>query len=131
MSIVHLNPFQQQFDNAHRQLAALRSREQAIVQELAGIHQQINHLQVVIQSLEPLLAQQQAQYLENMSLADLCRAALDAYQGEWVTAQQVRSYIEQLGIRFEYSNTMAVLHNTLARVGQKGRNAFGTVYARR
>ena len=33
-----------------------------------------------------------------VSLADLCRMALNAY-GDWVTAQQVRSYLVQLGIK--------------------------------
>jgi len=102
-----------------------------ILQELMGIRQQAAQLQALIQALEPMLAQQQAQHLESMGLADLCRAALDAYQGEWVTVQQVRSYIEQLGVRLEYNNIMAVLHNTLSRVGRKSRNGLTTVYARK
>jgi hypothetical protein len=131
MAIVHLNPFQEQYQNAQRQLAALQAQEQAMIQNLKIVRQQIGQTQAVVVALEPLAAQEQIQNIAGTSLADLCRAALDAYQGQWVTAQQVRSYIEQLGVRFEYNNIMAVLHNTLARVGQKGRNAFGTVYARK
>jgi len=133
VAIVYLNPFEEQFENTKRQLAALQMQEQIVLQNLANIRQRINQLQLIVQTFEPLMMQQegQANQLQGMSLADLCRTALDAYQGEWVTAQQVRSYIEQLGIRLEYNNIMAVLHNTLARVGQKGRNAFGAIYARK
>lgn len=127
----HLNPYQEQYDSAYRQLAALQAREQEILQELKVIQQQAAQLQALILALEPMLAQQQAHHLENMGLADLCRAALEAYQGEWVTVQMVRSYIEQLGYRLEYNNIMAVLHNTLSRVGQKARNGLTTVYAQK
>lgn len=134
MAIVYFNPFEEQFENTKRQLAALQMQEQIALRNLEQIRQQITQLLLVMQTFEPLVAQQQSQFqlLERMSLADLCRAALAAYQGEFVTAQMVRSYIEQLGIRFDYNNIMAVLHNTLARVGQKARNTLGvTVYARK
>lgn len=131
MAIVYLNPFDEQLENAKRQLIALQMQEHVLTQQLQNVQQQIQQVNVVVQALESLAQQQMAPQVRTMSLADLCRAALEAYQGEYVTAQQVRSYIEQLGIRFEYNNIMAVLHNTLARVGRKGQNNFGTVYARK
>jgi hypothetical protein len=54
--------------------------------------------------------------------------ALDAYGG-WVTAQQVRSYLRQLGIILHYQNEMAVLHNTLKRVAKVDHHVGTTVYA--
>jgi multidrug resistance efflux pump len=131
VAIVYLNPFDEQLANAKRQLDALQMQEQLLTQNLHNTRQQIQQVQVAIKAYEALVAQQQITQVQTTSLADLCRTALDAYQGEFITAQEVRSYIEQLGFSLEYNNIMAVLHNTLARVGRKGRNAFGTVYARK
>jgi hypothetical protein len=87
---------------------------------------------VFMQALDPMAAQAANPQLQTMTLADLCRMALDAHGGEWITAQQVRSYLTQLGVRLDYNNEMSVLHNTLRRVGLIRRDDFrGTVYARK
>ncbi len=129
MALVYLNPFQAQLENARQQLATLQMQEKLFAQNLANIRQQIQHILVVIQSYESMAAEQAMPQPQTVSLADLCRNALEAHQGQFITALQVRAYIEQLGFSLDYNNIMAVLHNTLARVGQKGRTAFGTVYA--
>jgi hypothetical protein len=132
VAIVYLNPFEGQLETAKKQLVALQMQEQLASQHLLNIQQQIQQVHVVVQAMEMLVAQQGAPQVRAMSLADLCRAALNAHQGEFITAHQVRCYIQQLGVTLQYNNVMAVLHNTLKRVGQsRPHNLAGTVYARK
>ena len=130
MAYIYLNPLKQQLENARQQRAVLDAQRQQLYQNIITIDQLIAQWDAYIAATAPLAENEPQQFMPGqISLADLCRMALDAHGGDWVTAQQVRSYLEQLGIRLEYNNEMAVLHNTLSRVGRKGRNAFGTVYA--
>jgi vacuolar-type H+-ATPase subunit D/Vma8 len=130
MAFVYLNPLKQQLENAQQQRSLLEAQRQQLYQNILAIDQQIAQWDAYIAATAPLAANQPQQFMPGqVSLADLCRMALDAHQGEFITAQQVRSYIEQLGFQLEYNNIMAVIHNTLARVGRKERNAFGAIYA--
>ena len=130
MAFIYLNPLKQQVDNALQQRAILEAQRQHLYQNIAVIEQQIAQWDAYIAATAQLAEQAPDQLPAGQaSLADLCRMALNAYGG-WVTAQQVRTYLVQVGIRFDYSNEMAVLHNTLKRVGRTARDQFGnTVYA--
>lgn len=131
MALVYLNPVQQQIDNANRQLALLHAQRQNLFHNLAMLDRQIAEWTAYIEAIRPVAQQMDNPQLQGTSLADLCRFALDAH-GDWVSAQQVRTYITQLGVKLEYNNVMAVLHNTLKRIGQAGRDSFGnTVYAKK
>jgi hypothetical protein len=106
-----------------------QAERQDVYNSIAIIEQRIAEWDAYIAATMPLAQPDAHEFLEGKSVADLCRIALNAY-GQWVTAQQVRGYLAQLGIRFQYNNEMAVLHNTLKRVGQTRRDSFGnTVYA--
>jgi hypothetical protein len=132
MAFVYLNPYQQQLEDARQQVDVLLAQRQTFVQNITIIDQQIAQLNAFMQALGPMAAQEANPQLQTMTLADLCRMALDAHGGEWITAQQVRTYLTQLGVRLNYNNEMSVLHNTLRRVGLIGRDNFrGTVYARK
>ena len=129
MAYIYLNPIEQQLANARQQLDLLAAQRETVAQNLQNIDQQIAQVHAYIAAVEPLLAQQPPSHLQQMTLADLCRAALEAYAIP-IPAQQVRAYLMQLGIRLDYSNEMAVLHNTLRRVGKVAQDQFGnTVYA--
>lgn len=129
MAFVFLNPVENQLDALRQQIQTLYMQRAQHIQAIENIDAQINQFTTILQSMEPIASQSAVHNLYGKSLADLCRLALDAYGG-WVTAHQVRDYLEQLGVRFHYNNVMAVLHNTLKRVGQSGRDNFGnTVYA--
>jgi hypothetical protein len=131
MAYIFRNPVEGQIEGLRQQLQALHIRREVLGREIQGVDEQINQLTAILQSLQPMvdLTQSSVNSLDGKSLADLCRLALNTY-GSWMTAHQVRSYLEQLGVQFQYVNVMAVLHNTLKRVGQTGRDNFGnTVYA--
>jgi hypothetical protein len=130
MALIYLNPLRQQLENARQQIAILTSQRQQHHEAIADIDQQIQQWNAYIQATAALL-QQEANPAEDQGLADLCRMALEAYGGNWVTAQQVRGYIAQLGYTLQYNNPMAVLHNTLKRVGRTGNDFGNTVYAKR
>jgi len=132
MAFVYLNPLKQQLDNARQQRAMLETQRQALHQNLNSLNQRIAEWDSYIAAAAPLARHDDQQLMPGqITLADLCRKALDAY-GDWMTAQQVRSYLVQLGIRFDYRNEMAVLHNTLGRVGQSRPGPLGTtIYARK
>jgi hypothetical protein len=124
MAFIYRNPIRPQFEHAKRQRAMLDEERQRL-------NDQIATLDSFILAMAPLVENDPGQSLQQKSLADLCRIALDAY-GQWVTAQQVRQYLAQLGIELEYQNPMAVLHTTLQRVGQVGRDTNGTTcYAKK
>jgi len=129
MAYIYLNPLRQQIENATQQKAILEDHLRRLHQDIDATNQQIAQWDAYIAAMAPLAQPDNNEVLQSKSLADLCRMALAAH-GQWVTAQQVRAYINQLGFRLEYNNEMAVLHNTLKRVGQSGRDDFGnTVYA--
>jgi hypothetical protein len=130
MAFVYLNPLKQQLEDARQQRAILEAQRQQLCQNIMALDQQIAQWDAYIAATAALAENQPQQFMPGqVSLADLCRMALDAY-GTWVSAQQVRTYLVHLGIRLDYNNEMAVLHNTLKRVGQIGRDDFGnTVYA--
>ena len=132
MAYIYINPLKQQLDHARQQRALLEAEIRDHHQHIFVLQQRIAEWDAYIAATEPLAAQHPHQISPGQtSLADLCRIALDAYGG-WVTAQQVRGYLQQLGIRLDYNNQMAVLHNTLKRVGQIDRDSTGnTVYARK
>lgn len=132
MAFVYLNPRKQQLEDAYQQKAALEAERQRLYQNIAAIDHQIAQWDAYIVATAPLAEQNPQQLMPGqVSLADLCRMALNAYS-DWVTAQQVRSYLVQLGIRLDYRNEMAVLHNTLGRVGQSRPGPLGTtIYAKK
>jgi len=126
MAYVYLNPLKQQLEDARRQLAMLEAQHQQLLENLALVEQQISQWNAYINATGPLAERDQP---PQTSLADFCRMALEAFPGQWITAKQVRNYLVQLGIQFNYSNQMSVLHNTLQRVGQTTRINGTTVYA--
>jgi hypothetical protein len=126
MAYIYLNPLKQQLEDARRQRAMLDAQRQQLAQSLASITQQIAQWDAYINATAPLA---EANEPPQPSLADFCRMALDAFGGQWVTAKQVRDYLVQIGVQFNYSNQMAVLHNTLQRVAQTTRNGGTTLYA--
>ena len=131
MAYIYRNPFQQQQLNAQQQRAQLEAERQQATERLAWLNQQIAALDAYIQATATLTQNDPAQFLAQAGLANLCRMALDAY-GQWVSAQQVRGYLNQLGITLDYTNEMAVLHTTLRRVGLTARDANGnTCYGKK
>jgi hypothetical protein len=132
VAYVYLNPLKQQLENARQQKSILEAQLRQLYQDIEATTQQIAQWDAYIAATAPLAEVSQPQLATGQtSLADLCRMALNAY-GRWVTAQEVRAYFVQLGIRLDYNNEMAVLHNTLKRVGRTEKDASGnTIYAAR
>lgn len=127
MGLVQQNPFQKQLEHVRLNLHALQLQERLAEQSLRSIRQQIEQVEIAVKALEPI-ATQPTREPPKASLAELCRAALQAQDGP-VSAFQVRSYIEQSGFSLKYQNRMAVLHTTLTRVGVRQKNEHGqTVY---
>src|SRR5579863_412501 len=109
MALVYLNPRKQQLEDAHRQRAALEAQREQHYAAITAIDQQIAQWDAYIAATAPLAEHVPPRFApDQLSLADLCRMALDAFGGRWVTAQEVRDYLLKLGIRFEYNNVMAV-----------------------
>lgn len=125
MAYVYLNPHKQQLEFAQQQRAQLDAERQTISQRLTWLNERIAEWDGYIQAVTPIAENDAGQFLQGKGLADICRMALDAY-GDWVSAQQVRGYLNQLGIKLEYTNEMAVLHTTLRRVGQAARDRRNT-----
>jgi hypothetical protein len=130
MAYVYLNPRKQQLDFALQQRASLVAERESIVQRIARIDEVVAQWDTFIDAITPLVENDPGQSLQAKSLAEICRMALEAHS-QWVTAQQVRGYLNQLGISLEYTNEMAVLHTTLKRVGQTGRLNGNTFYAKK
>jgi hypothetical protein len=131
MAYVYRNPIRQQLEQAKQQRATFEAERIALSQRLAMLNDMIAQWDAHIDAMTPLVENDPGQFLQKKSFAEICRIALENY-GQWVTAQQVRGYLNQLGIELQYSNPMAVLHTTLQRVGQMCRDEQGnTFYAKK
>lgn len=129
MAYVYKNPRAEQLEFWREQRALLASERKETAERLTWLDQRIAEWDRLIEAIEPLVQNDPGLFLRQKGLAEICRMALDAY-GDWVTAQQVRGYLSQLGITLDYPNPMAVLHTTLKRVGKVARDSFGnTIYA--
>lgn len=126
MAYIYLNPRKQQLEDARNELSGLVTHRDQLLQNAAELNIRIQQLEALIRAVAPLAEREQA---PQSSLADYCRMALAAYNGQWVTAKQVRDYLVQLGLRFDYANEMSVIHNTLQRVAQMTKISGQTFYA--
>jgi len=130
---IYRNPHAQNYLTAEQQRQALEAERQQITERLAWISQRIAELDAYLSATAPIIQHDSGQYLAHAGLTKVCKIALDR-AGAWVTAQQVRNLLSQIGIELTggYTNPMAVLHATLKRVGEVCRDPKGqTLYAKK
>jgi hypothetical protein len=130
---IYSNPHAQNYLTAQQQLRTLEAERDELSQRLNWVQQRINELSAYLEATAPVIQNDPGQYLAQAGLTKVCQVALDR-AGGWVTAQQVRQLLEQIGISLDggYTNPMATLHATLKRVGAVCRDAQGnTLYAKK
>jgi hypothetical protein len=119
---IYRNPVEQQHLTAKEQLEGLRRQRDLALQTWTELTQQITNLEEYIKNMERIIANDPARALATAGFTQVCKLALEK-SGGWVSAQQVREYLNRCGIDLSpYTNQMAVLHATLKRVGDTWRD---------
>jgi hypothetical protein len=129
---VYRNPHARNYETAREQLAAVEAEERQLTERMAWIAQRKAELTSYLHATGKMIENDPGQFLANAGLSQVCKIALDKAPG-WVTAQQVRDILWNLGIDLKggYTNPMAVLHATLKRVGQTWTDGKDTYYAKK
>jgi len=127
VAFIYKNPHRQSYEAAKQELEDLARESQMLSDRLNWIGQRRQHLEASLKALLPLLEETPGQDLGDVGITEMCRMILERTHS-WMTAQDVRDYLNRMGISIEgYTNPMAVLHSILRRVGSTQRGANGDI----
>jgi len=107
------------YTNPQRQWLA--AAEQELAQRLEArqtLNQRITELQQIIQTLRPVLQNQEE--MADVSLPKLCLKILSFSGTSFQPPTQVRDGLRKLGLEVPGQNPMAVIHTTLSRLSNSG-----------
>lgn len=128
MALAYKNPHEHSKELASNELVALESEESILQERLKSIADRKQQLRMYLSAIVPLIENDPGQAFVDSGLTAMCRDTLTSV-GRWISAQEVKVRLEAVGIDFSgYTNSMAVLHSILKRVGQTARNAEGSLY---